>query len=113
MEVMIICIYMLILIIIGLVVFAVMQIKLAGIKVKDFMSFIQANQLLDSLYRISRKCDNLNTQEQLVFLMEAEKVFEAFDKIPTLVWEDEYRKYSQVLNAYKDIRVARWGSETK
>ena len=93
MEVMIICIYMLILIIIGLVVFAVMQIKLAGIKVKDFMSFIQANQLLDSLYRISRKCDNLNTQEQLVFLMEAEKVFEAFDKIPTLVWEDEYRKY--------------------
>ena len=87
MEVMIICIYMLILIIIGLVVFAVMQIKLAGIKVKDFMSFIQANQLLDSLYRISRKCDNLNTQEQLVFLMEAEKVFEAFDKIPTLVWD--------------------------
>ena len=113
MEVMIICIYMLILIIIGLVVFAVMQIKLAGIKVKDFMSFIQANQLLDSLYRISRKCDNLNTQEQLVFLMEAEKVFEAFDKIPTLVWEDEYRKYSQVLNTYKDIRVARCGSETK
>ena len=113
MEVMIICIYMLILIIIGLVVFAVMQIKLAGIKVKDFMSFIQANQLLDSLYRISRKCDNLNTQEQLVFLMEAEKVFEAFDKIPTLVWEDEYRKYSQVLNTYKDIRVARSGSETK
>ena len=113
MEVMIICIYMLILIIIGLVVFAVMQIKLAGIKVKDFMSFIQANQLLDSLYRISRKCDNLNTQEQLVFLMEAEKVFEAFDKIPTLVWEDEYRKYSQVLNTCKDIIVARWGSETK
>ena len=109
MEVMIICIYMLILIIIGLVVFAVMQIKLAGIKVKDFMSFIQANQLLDSLYRISRKCDNLNTQEQLVFLMEAEKVFEAFDKIPTLVWEDEYRKYSQVLNTNKEIRVARWG----
>ena len=110
MEVMIICIYMLILIIIGLVVFAVMQIKLAGIKVKDFMSFIQANQLLDSLYRISRKCDNLNTQEQLVFLMEAEKVFEAFDKIPTLVWEDEYRKYSEVLDTYKNIKLLRWAS---
>ena len=80
MEVMIICIYMLILIIIGLVVFAVMQIKLAGIKVKDFMSFIQANQLLDSLYRISRKCDNLNTQEQLVFLMEAEKYLKHLTK---------------------------------
>ena len=48
-----------------------------------------------------------------MFLMEAEKVFEAFDKIPTLVWEDEYRKYSEVLNAYKDIRIARWGSEIK
>ena len=45
--------------------------------------------------------------------MEAEKVFEAFDKIPTLVWEDEYRKYSQVLNTYKHIRLARWGAETK
>ena len=89
MEVMIICIYMLILIIIGLIIFAVLQIRLAGIKVKDFMSVIRANQLLDSLYRISKKCNNLNTQEQLVFLMEAEKVFEAFDKIPTLVWEDE------------------------
>ena len=113
MEVMIICIYMLILIIIGLIIFAVLQIRLAGIKVKDVMSFISANQLLDSLYRISKKCNNLNTQEQLVFLMEAEKVFEAFDKIPTLVWEDEYRKYSEVLNAYKDIRIARWGSEIK
>ena len=113
MEVMIICIYMLILIIIGLIIFAVLQIRLAGIKVKDFTSFIRANQLLDSLYRISKKCNNLNTQEQLVFLMEAEKVFEAFDKIPTLVWEDEYRKYSEVLNAYKDIRIARWGSEIK
>lgn len=113
MEVMIICIYMLILIIIGLIIFAVLQIRLARIKVKDFMSFIRANQLLDSLYRISKKCNNLNTQEQLVFLMEAEKVFEAFDKIPTLVWEDEYRKYSEVLNAYKDIRIARWGSEIK
>ena len=39
MEVMIICIYMLILIIIGLVVFGVLQIKLAGIKVKDVMRF--------------------------------------------------------------------------
>ena len=113
MEVMIICIYMLILIIIGLIIFAVLQIRLAGIKVKDFMSSIRANQLLDSLYRISKKCNNLNTQEQLVFLMEAEKVFEAFDKIPTLVWEDEYRKYSEVLNAYKDRRIARWGSEIK
>ena len=36
MEVMIICIYMLILIIIGLIIFAVLQIRLAGIKVKDF-----------------------------------------------------------------------------
>ena len=45
MEVMIICIYMLILIIIGLIIFAVLQIRLAGIKVKDFMSFIRANQL--------------------------------------------------------------------
>ena len=44
MEVMIICIYMLILIIIGLIIFAVLQIRLAGIKVKDFMSFIMSTE---------------------------------------------------------------------
>ena len=38
-------IYVLILIIFALCVFAVMQIKLAGLNVKDFWSFIQANQI--------------------------------------------------------------------
>ena len=106
-------IYILIFIIFALAAYAVMQIKLAGINVKDFWSFIEANQILDKLYEFSKKYKTLSPQQQVVYLMEAEKVFEAFDKIPTLVWEDEYRKYSQVLNTYKDIRVARWGSETK
>ena len=45
------------------------------------------------------------------FLSEAEKVFDAFDKIPDMVWEDEYRKYSQVLDAYKNIRLSRWNTQ--
>ena len=108
-----IIIYVLLLIIFGLIAFSILQLKLAGIKVKDFWGFIQANQMLDKLYVFSKKYNNMSPQEQIIFLKEAEKVFEAFDKIPTLVWEDEYRKYSEVLNAYKDIRIARWGSEIK
>ena len=111
MEVMIICIYMLILIIIGLVVFAVMQIKLAGIKVKDFWSFIQANQMLDQLYKFSKRYKIMSPQEQIIFLSEAEKVFAAYDKIPSIIWEDEYRKYSEVLQAYQNVRVTRWSEE--
>lgn len=110
MEVVII-IYILLFVIFGLIAFSVLQLKLAGIKVKDFWSFIQANQMLDKLYAFSKKYEKLSAQEQIIFLSEAEKVFEAFDKIPDMIWEEEYRKYSQVLNAYKDIRLDRWNKE--
>lgn len=108
-----IIIYVLLLIIFGLIAFSFLQLKLAGIKVKDFWSFIQANQMLDKLYVFAQKCQRMSPQEQIIFLSEAEKVFEAFDKIPDMVWEDEYRKYSQVLDTYKNIRVSRWNTENQ
>lgn len=110
MSVIITVIYFLIFIIFSLVAYAVMQIRLAGINVRDFWSFIEANQMLDKLYRISKRYEKMNVQEQIVFLMEAEKVFNAFDKIPEILWEEEYSKYSDVLNAYKNIKVLRWAS---
>ena len=106
-------IYLLVFLVFALVGSAILQIRMAGIKIKDFWGFIQANQMLDKLYRFSKRYKLMSPQEQIIFLAEAEKVFDAYDKIPSIVWEDEYRKYSQVLNTYKDIRVARWGSETK
>lgn len=104
----IIIVYILVFMIFGLIAFSILQLKLAGIKVKDFWSFIQANQMLDKLYVFSKKYQGMSPQEQIIFLSEAEKVFEAFDKIPDMVWEDEYRKYSQVVDAYKNIRLSRW-----
>ena len=104
----VVAIYILIFLIFALVAFAVMQIRLAGINVKDFISFIKANELLDKLYRFAQQYDRLNPMEQLVFLQEAEKVFSAFDKVPNMLWEEEYQKYMQVLNTYKDIKVLRW-----
>ena len=101
-------IYVLILIIFALCVFAVMQIKLAGLNVKDFWSFIEANQILDKLYEFSKKYKTLSPQQQVVYLMEAEKVFKAFDKIPNIIWEDEFKKYEEVLNKYKEIKIDRW-----
>ena len=46
-------IYVLVFIIVALVAVAIMQIRLAGMKVKDFWSFIEANQMLDKLYMYS------------------------------------------------------------
>ena len=103
-------IYILILIIFALILFAVMQIKLAGMNVKDFWSFIKANETLDKLYAFAKKYDSLSPQEQAIFLFEAEQVFSAFDKVPDLLWEEEYQKYMEVLNTYKDIKVLRWVS---
>ena len=101
-------VYVLIFIVFALVLYAVMQIKLAGMNVKDFWSFIEANQILDKLYEFSQKYKTLNKQQQVVYLMEAEKVFDAFDKIPDIVWEDEFKKYDEVLKKYKEIKMERW-----
>ncbi len=105
-----IVIYILIFIIFALCAYAVMQIKLAGINVKDFWSFIEANQILDKLYEFSKKYEKLTPQQQVVYLLEAEKVFTAFDKIPNIVWEDEFKKYDEVLKKYKEIKIDRWVS---
>ena len=106
--VLLLLIYILIVVIVGLVLFAVAQIKLAGIKVKDFWGFIEANQMLDKLYRFAKKYEKLTPQEQLIFLSEADKVFKAFEKVPDLLWEEEYQKYMDVLDKYKNIKIARW-----
>ena len=103
-------VYILILIIFALAAYAVMQIKLAGIEVKDFWSFIEANQILDKLYEFSKKYETLTPQQKVVYLMEAEKVFTAFDKIPNIIWEDEFKKYDEVLKKYKEIKIERWSS---
>ncbi len=103
-------IYILILVIFYLIVFAVFQIKSAGMNVKDFWSFVKANETLDKLYRFAKKYEKLSPQEQVIFLSEAEKVFSAFEKVPDLLWEEDYNKYMEVLNKYKDIRMLRWTS---
>ena len=103
-------IYILILVIFYLIVFAVFQIKSAGMNVKDFWTFIKANETLDKLYRFAKRYEKLSPQEQVIFLSEAEKVFSAFEKVPDMLWEEEYNKYMEVLNKYKDIRVLRWTS---
>lgn len=101
-------IYALIFVILILSLIAIAQIRAAGMKVKDFWSFIEANQLLDKLYRFAKKYERLSPQEQLIFLNEAEKVFNAFDKVPNMLWEEEYQKYMDVLDKYKNIKLARW-----
>lgn len=101
-------IYLLTFIIFALVAYAILQIKLFGMNVKDFWSFVEANQILDKLYNYSKRYEKLSPQEQVIFLLEAEKIFEAFDKIPNTLWEDEYDKYKTVLESYKSIKMLRW-----
>lgn len=101
-------IYILIFIIFALIAYAVLQIKLFGIKIKDFWTFIDANQMLDKLYKFAKQYENMSPQEQLIYLAEAEKIFKAFDNVPDILWEEEYDKYKEVLNKYKDIKMFRW-----
>jgi len=103
-------IYILLFIIVALVGYAILQIKLFGLNVKDFWTFIEANQMLDRLYEFSLRYEKLSSQEQIIYLTEAEKIFAAFDKVPEELWEEEYDKYSEVLRKYKNIKMVRWAS---
>ncbi len=106
-----IIIYILIFLIVALVIYSIAQIRMAGMKVKDFTEFIQANQILDDLYEISKRYEKMDSKERVVFLMEAEKVFSAFDKVPNLLWEDEYQKYTKILDIYREIKMVRWNEQ--
>ena len=66
--------------------------------------------MLDRLYVFAKKYEKLSSQEQIIYLSEAEKIFEAFDKVPEELWEEEYEKYAEVLRKYKDIKMLRWVS---
>ncbi len=103
-------IYILVFIIFALIAYAVLQIKMFGMKIKDFWSFIEANQMLDKLYKFARQYENMSPQEQIIYLTEAEKIFNAFDNVPDTLWEEEYDKYKEVLKKYKDIKMLRWAS---
>ena len=110
----IVVIGILIFIIITLIMFAIMQINMAGTEVKDFWSFIKANEELDKLYLFSKKYNKMSPQEKIIFLQETEKMSNAFEKIPSIIWEDEYSKYRDVMDTYRDIKVDRWkDSSTK
>lgn len=106
-------IYILIFMIFALVAYAVLQIKLFGMRVKDFWSFIEANQMLDKLYRFAKQYENMSPQEQIIYLSEAEKIFRAFDNVPNELWEEEYDKYKEVLKKYKDIKMLRWAATSE
>ena len=106
-------IYILVFLIFALVAYAVLQIKLFGMKVKDFWSFIEANQMLDKLYKFAKQYENMSPQEQIIYLSEADKIFKAFDNVPNELWEEEYDKYKEVLSKYKDIKMIRWAETSK
>ena len=103
-------IYILVFIIFALIAYAILQIKMFGMKIKDFWSFIEANQMLDKLYKFARQYENMSPQEQIIYLAEAEKILNAFDNVPDTLWEEEYDKYKEVLKKYKDIKMLRWAS---
>ena len=105
----IICVlYLLLLFIIAVIGVICIKIKLAGMNIKDFFEFVLAINDLENLYVFSKNNKKMTKNEQTIFLKEAEKLFSIFERIPSIIWEDEYEKYEKVLETYKDIRVLRW-----
>ena len=107
----VVLVFFMLMVILFLSMLAVAQIKMAGMNVKDFYTFIKANETLNKLYAFSVKYDKLTPQQQVLFLGEAEHIFDAFGKVPDALWEEDYQKYMEILTKYKDIKVQRWESQ--
>ena len=103
-------IYIILFIVVAVVGYTFIQIKLYGMSIKDFWNFVKSIQDLDVLYNMSKQYGKMSEFEQIIFLSEAEKLFKVFEKVPSQVWEDEYHKYSYVVDVYKNIRMLRWAS---
>ena len=95
-------------IIIAIVSYMIYNIRIAGMEVNDFWDFIKSTEKLKKLYAFSKVYENLDIQEQIIFIKEAEQVFSAFEKVPTKLWEDEYQKYMKVLNRYQKEKLKYW-----
>ena len=106
-------IFILLILIVLLIFVAIAQLRAAGIKVTDFYSFVKANESLDQLYVFAERYNKMTPQEQLIYLMEAEKMLAAFDKVPDVMWSDEQSKYDTVVVHIKKIRLDRWNRETE
>ncbi len=106
-------IFILIILIIVLIIMAIAQLRSAGIKVTDFYSFVKANESLDQLYIFAQKYNKMTPQEQLIYLIEAERMLAAFDKVPEVMWADEQGKYNEVVSTYQKIRLDRWNQEAE
>ena len=103
-------VYILVFTIVALMLYAIMQLELLGIEIKDFWDFIDAVQMLDKLDKFAKQYQAMSPQEQVIYLAEAEKIFTAFDKIPKELWDEEYPKYKEVLKKYNNIKMYRWES---
>ena len=68
---------------------------------------------LDKLYVFSKHYSRMSPQEKIIFLHEAEKVSDAFEKVPSMIWEDEYQKYRDVMDIYRNIKIERWKEASK
>ena len=95
-------------IIIAIVSYMIYNIRMAGMEVNDFWDCIKSTEKLKKLYAFSKVYENLDIQEQIIFIKEAEQVFSAFEKVPTKLWEDEYQKYMKVLNRYQKEKLKYW-----
>ena len=88
-------IFILLMVIAMLAILAVSQIKMAGMNVTDFWSFIKANDILDKLYVFCIKYDNLTPQQQIIFLKEAERFSVPLTRSQTLYGRKIIRNISK------------------
>lgn len=95
-------------IIIMLLIFAINFLKSMGIEVKDFISFVKADQKLQEIYKLSKEYNALSLEDKIYFLDEAQNIFESFSKMPDRLWENQYNEYMEVLEQYQKIKVDKW-----
>lgn len=112
MEIILVVAIVLMIIIGVLAAFTLYNVNQAGMSANTFYNFILANVKLHKLYKFTLKYEKLTREDQLLFINEAKEVFDIYDKVPTLLWEEDYNTYMVVLDRYQKLRQEAWKNKT-
>ena len=99
---------LLLVVIFAMALFLVHQINLAGMDVRSFYDFVNAHSKIDKMYFFAKKYQKMSRHDRDLFLEEAKKIFDAYDNVPTEMWEENYEKYMLLLDRYHKLKIDAW-----
>lgn len=106
-------IYIIIMIIGVILAICTINIYTEGLTWSSIFKFLNATIKLDELAKQSNYYRNFNKEQRDNFLKDSQEVFDSFEGMPRMLWEEYDVTYSKLIDIYKSIRMLKWQEQSK